>query len=234
MIRALTVAAILTFAAAPGVAHADDITPTVEQLVAQVADLTASLTAAETDLADARTELAATYADRQEWIERTMAAEKPPVQPTAAGSVTVFVANHTNRRRSYEHSAVDLRRPLLLAEQAWNVNGRVRFQPVRTCAYRTNCVDIVSIRAGATPWGAVTERVGDGRWVITVNYDTLTSSKSGKRGVMCHELGHVLGLDHYDDLAAGCMYVQMADHLAHPTAGQVEQVRTGNTDYPGP
>lgn len=206
--------------------------------LATVEEARATIAGLEARIADLETELAATYTDRDAWLTRATAAETATAPPAPAvpariiGPATLYVADHTDHRRTYRHSAIDLRRPIARAVAAWNANGRVRLAQVRTCAFRTGCVDVVSVRAGATPWGAVTENAGPGRWLITVNYRTLTSSASGKRGVLCHELGHVLGLDHHDDPATGCMYAGMADGLDQPTAAQLDAVRTGATDWP--
>jgi predicted Zn-dependent protease len=86
------------------------------------------------------------------------------------------------------------------AVAGWNQSPYVHLTVSNTCDLATWCVTIVAGAYGDTGWGAATGLPTNGtRYTMTrVNLSALPSfpTTADQTAVLCHELGHVLGIAH--------------------------------------
>lgn len=90
--------------------------------------------------------------------------------------------------------------PVLSSAESWNANGYVRLVRVSSCRGRTYCVDLYEV-ANLGPYAGTTTAFG-GHVIIRLSD---RDPRWDHRYVVCHELGHALGLHHMNDW--GCMNI---------------------------
>jgi hypothetical protein len=85
--------------------------------------------------------------------------------------------------------------PVPTTARAWNANGDVQLVRVQSCAGYTPCYDVVRVDLGSGEIAGTAEVSSlGGRVELNTEYESLPWK--WRREIVCHELGHVLGLGH--------------------------------------
>lgn len=116
--------------------------------------------------------------------------------------------------------------PVPTTARAWNANGDVYLVRVKSCIGYTPCYDIMrgdpgTTRDGSTVMGMTWRSSLGGMVILNTAYEYLPWRD--RRQAVCHELGHVLGLD--DDIQDQTCVMSIDGLTPWPTPADLDRVR---------
>lgn len=123
--------------------------------------------------------------------------------------------------------------------QAWARSRYVAARVATACKVGTYCVTVEAGEYGDTGWYGATSATGQASALIQLNL-SYTSDPAQQSAVMCHELGHALGIAHPDETdpagRVGCIAGtggEAPGPVALPSYADMAQVRAiGRGDTP--
>jgi hypothetical protein len=134
----------------------------------------------------------------------------PPADGTDGTVQTIYYVDQTERDEW----------PVVLAARSWNANGEVRLVRTASCVDLSPCYVVQEERLQRGVAGlAYVSSIG-GKVLLARAYDD--DGWRLQREIVCHELGHALGLPHY---RRSCMSDYATGRYPVPTEADLERVR---------
>lgn len=163
-------------------------------------------------------------------VTLTPHAAAPGAVRPAAHPVQVSVVDHTHGQWA----------GLTAAVAGWNQSPYVHLTVTDTCQPGTYCAVVVAGYYGPTTWGAQTSApTAYSGSIVQVNTYTRPRSfptTASQSAVLCHELGHVLGIPHPDRPATGargCIAGADQNHVT-PVASPADLYALARAAHGGP